>query len=81
MKMFSRTAPCLAVLAAGFVMFAGAGWAQTASCPTPQAKRAYDSCYRDGLHVCANKYNVQTTSFLKCTTDLKTSCTASSGCQ
>lgn len=77
----SRTSGWLVTLAAGGVMFAGAGWAQTASCPTPQAKRAYDSCYRDGLHDCASRYNVQTTSFLTCTNNLKTSCTGSSGCR
>jgi hypothetical protein len=76
-----RTAPWLAALAAGGAMVAGAGWAQTASCPTSQAKRAYDTCYRDGLHACANRYNVQTTSFLNCTNNLKTSCMGTSGCQ
>jgi hypothetical protein len=70
------------MLAAGFVMFAGASWAQqNNNCPTPDAKAKRDSCYSTGIRECASKYNVQTTSFHQCDVDLQKSCGVSAGCR
>lgn len=78
----SRMASCLAMLAAGFVMFAavGAAWAQNDNCPTPEAKTKRDSCYSAAVRECAGKYNVQTTSFRQCDIDARKSCGVSAGC-
>lgn len=78
----SRMASCLAMLAAGFVMFAAGGtaWAQNDNCPTPDAKTKRDSCYSAAVRECAGKYNVQTNSFRLCDIDALKSCGASAGC-
>ena len=78
----SRMASCLAVLAAGFVMFAAVGTAsaQNDNCPTPEAKTKRDSCYSAAVRECGGKYNVQTTSFRQCDIDARKSCGVSAGC-
>ena len=77
-----RMASCLAMLAAGVVMFAAVGtaWAQNDNCPTPDAKTKRDSCYSAAVRDCAGKYNVQTTSFRQCDIDARKSCGVSAGC-
>jgi hypothetical protein len=79
----SRMVSCLAMLAAGFVMFAAVGmaWAQNDNCPTPEAKTKRDGCYSAAVRECAGKYNVQTTSFRQCDIDARKSCGVSAGCQ
>ena len=78
----SRMASCLAMLAAGVVMFAAVGtaWAQNDNCPTPEAKTKRDSCYSAAVRECAGKHNVQTTSYRQCDVDARKSCGVSAGC-
>lgn len=78
----SRMASCLAMLAAGFVMFAAVStaWAQNDNCPTPETKTKRDSCYLAAVRECAGKHNVQTNSYRLCDMDARKSCGASAGC-